>query len=124
LCAEARSYGKLAADFVIPAAWRDHLPTRLDEALQPFRRKGLLSTFPFGSDFDEIEQQLLPALDWLKSCSGNWRGRWRLLRAAVRSGGATEGEDAALARMGLDVPKGLASRMQRRLLQAALRQRS
>ena len=121
LCAEAKSHGKLAADFVIPAAWRRHLPTRLHEALQPFRRKGLLPTFPFGSDFDEIEQQLLPALDWLKSCSGNWRGRWRLLRAAVRPGDATDGESAALARMGLDAPTGLSSRMQRRLLQAALR---
>jgi acyl-CoA hydrolase len=124
LCAEAKSYGKLAADFVIPAAWRGHLPARLHEALQPFRRKGLLPAFPFGSDFDDIEQQLLPALDWLKSCRGNWRGRWRLLRAAVGPGVAAEGEGAALARMGLDVPKGLASRMQRRLLQAALRQRS
>jgi acyl-CoA hydrolase len=121
LCAQAKAHGKLAAEFSIPASWRRHHPRFLREALQPLERRGLLPTFPFGSDFDEIEQQLLPALDWLKSCSGNWRGRWRLLRAAVRPGDATDGESAALARMGLDAPAGLSSRMQRRLLQAALR---
>lgn len=121
LCAEAKSHGKLAADFVIPAAWRRHLPGWLQESLTPFRRKGLLPVFPFGSDFDEVEQQLLPALEWLKACSGNWRGRWRLLRAVLRPGDAAGGEDKALARMGLDAPSGLSSRMQRRLLQAALR---
>ena len=124
LCAEAKSYGKLAEDFVIPAAWRRHLPTYLNESLAPFLRKGLLPAFPFGSDFDEVEQRLLPALEWLKSCSGSWRGRWRLLRALVRPGDAAAGEDAALARMDLDAPKGVSGRMQRRLLQAALRQRS
>jgi hypothetical protein len=124
LCAEAKSYGKLAEDFVIPAAWRRHLPTHLHESLGPFRRKGLLPAFPFGSDFDEVEQRLLPALEWLKSCSGSWRGRWRLLRALVRPGDAAAGEDAALARMDLDAPKGASGRMQRRLLQAALRHQS
>jgi acyl-CoA hydrolase len=121
LCAEAKSHGKLAADFVIPAAWRRHLPTRLHESLEPFRRKGLLPTFPFGSDFDEIEQQLLPALDWLKVSRQHWRGRWQLLRALCRPGAAASGEEQALERMGLDAPGSLRERMQRRLLQAALR---
>ena len=80
--------------------------------------------FPFGSDFDEVEQRLLPALEWLQSRSNRWRGRWQVLRAAVRPGEAVEDEGAALARMGLDAPKSLSERVQRRLLQAALRRRS
>jgi acyl-CoA hydrolase len=124
LCAEAKSFGKLAADFAIPDAWRRHQPDALHESLAPFRRKGQLPVFPFGSDFDEVELRLLPALEWLQSCSSHWRGRWQVLRAAVRPGEVADGEDAALARMGLDAPKGLSSRVQRRLLQAALRQQS
>jgi len=124
LCAEAKSRGKLAADFAIPDAWRRHQPDALHESLMPFRRKGQLPVFPFGSDFDEVEQRLLPALEWLQSRSSRWRGRWQVLRAAVRPGEAMEDEGAALARMGLDAPKGLPERIQRRLLQAALRRRS
>ncbi|MHB1058003.1 MAG: acetyl-CoA hydrolase/transferase C-terminal domain-containing protein [Rhodanobacter sp.] len=124
LCAEARAHGKLAADFVVPEAWRRHRPRHLHEVLGPFRQKGLLPRFPFGSDFSEVEQRLLPALDWLKSCSSNWRGRWRLLRAAVRPGDVADGEGEAMARMDLDAPADLSGHVQRRLLQAALRRKS
>jgi len=121
LCAEAKAHRKLAADFVIPEAWRRHRPRYLREALAPFRQKGLLPEFPFGSDFTEVEQRLLPALNWLKACSSHWRGRWRLLRAVCRPGVVAAGEAEALARMGLAHPVKLVDRLQRRLLQAALR---
>jgi acyl-CoA hydrolase len=124
LCAEAKAHGKLAADFVIPEAWRRHAPRYLREALAPFQQKGLLPQFPFGSDFTEVEQRLLPALNWLKACGSHWRGRWRLLRAACRPGAAASDEAEALARMGLDHPVKLADRLQRRLLQAALRRKN
>lgn len=123
LCAEAKAHGKLAADFVIPEAWRLHSPRYLREALAPFQQKGLLPRFPFGSDFTEIEQRLLPALNWLKACSSHWHGRWRLLRAVCRPGVAAADEAEALARMGLAHPVKLADRLQRRLLQAALRRK-
>ncbi|RCS30792.1 acetyl-CoA hydrolase [Rhodanobacter denitrificans] len=122
LCAQAKAHGKLAADFAIPEAWRRHHPRHLHQALAPFRHKGLLPTFPFGSDFTAVEQRLLPALEWLKAASGGWRGRWRLLRAVIRPGEAADGEAEALARMGLAGPLRLADRLQRRLLRAALRQ--
>jgi acyl-CoA hydrolase len=124
LCAEAKAHGKLAADFAIPEAWRRHHPSHLHEVLAPFRRKGLLPKFPFGSDFTEVEQRLLPALEWLKAGSGNWRGKLRLLHAFCRPGAAVPGEAEALARMGLDAPTALADRLQRRLLQAALRRKA
>jgi acyl-CoA hydrolase len=124
LCAEAKAHGKLAADFAIPEAWRRHHPGHLREVLAPFQHKGLLPKFPFGSDFTEVEQRLLPALEWLKAANGNWRGKLRLLRAFCRPGAAEPGEAEALARMGLDVPAALTDRLQRRLLQAALRRKS
>ncbi|MEO8999224.1 MAG: acetyl-CoA hydrolase/transferase C-terminal domain-containing protein [Rhodanobacter sp.] len=124
LCAEAKAHGKLAADFAIPEAWRRHRPRYLRDALAPFQQKGLLPTFPFGSDFSEVEQRLLPALNWLKACSSHWRGKLRLLRAACRPGAVAAGETEALARMGLTYPVKLTDRLQRRLLQAALRRKT
>ena len=121
LAAEAKSHGKLASDFKIPEAWRRHRPEFLREALAVHVSKGQLPRFPFGSDFTAVEQRLLPALNWLQSSSNSWRGRWHLLKALLRRGEATEQEAAALKRMGLEAPVQFAERMQRRLLQAALR---
>jgi acyl-CoA hydrolase len=123
LCAEAKAHGKLAADFTIPAAWRRHRPRYLRETLAPFRQKGLLPKFPFGSDFTDVEQRLLPALDWLKANAVSWRGKLRLLGALVRPGEPAAGEGEALARMELTEAATLADRLQRRLLQAALRRK-
>ncbi|QAU25555.1 acetyl-CoA hydrolase [Dyella sp. M7H15-1] len=123
LAAEAKLHGKLAADFKIPDAWRHHQPEALKEALATPVRKGLMPPFPFGSDFTEIEQRLLPALEWLKSSSANWKGRWRLLEAFLRPGEPCVEEAAALERMGWVDAVSMSDRLQRRLLQAALRQR-
>ena len=123
LAAEAKSHGKLAADFKIPDAWRLHLPEALREALVPLARKGVLPAFPFGSDFTEIEQRLLPALEWLKVSGASWKGRWRLLKAILRSDEPAAEEPAALDRMGLQAATQLGDRLQRRLLQAALRRK-
>ena len=121
LRAEAQSHGKLAADFVIPAGWRRNTPAHLREALMPFQQAGHLPTFPFGSDLTEVEQQLLVALNWLKSAQSSWRGKRRLLRAAIGPGRPVRNEAAALARMKLEHPQTLAERMEQRLLLAALR---
>jgi acyl-CoA hydrolase len=121
LAAEAKSRGKLAADFKIPEAWRRHRPELLHEALAKHARKGLLPQFPFGSDFTEVEQRLLPALDWLKSSAADWKGRWRLLKAVLRPGAPIAEEDAALQRMELMDARTLGERLERRLLQVALR---
>lgn len=121
LAAEAKSHGKLAADFKIPEAWRKHRPDMLREALDKPMRKALLPKFPFGSDFTEVEQRLLPALEWLQSCNASWKGRWQLLKVLWKPGEATVEEIAALERMGLSAVTKLSDRLQRRLLQAALR---
>lgn len=121
LVAEAKANGKLAADFRVPQAWRRHRPECLREALAPLQRSGRLPTFPFGSDFTEVEQQLLPALNWLKEHDAHWRGRLQLLGALLRPGDAADGEQAALARMQLASPSRWSERLQRRLLLAALR---
>ncbi|MGO4503032.1 MULTISPECIES: acetyl-CoA hydrolase/transferase C-terminal domain-containing protein [unclassified Dyella] len=121
LCAEAKSHGKLAADFQVPERWRDNRPEVLKEALAPWQAKNLLPPFPFGSDFTDVEQRLLPALQWLKLRGGTWRGKAEIFRAAMAPGAPVGGEDEALDRMGLARAKSVGERLQQRVLKAALR---
>jgi acyl-CoA hydrolase len=116
LAAEAKRAGKLRADFRVPEVWRSHTPEGLAAALEPMRRRGLLEPFPFGSDFTEVERQLLPALGWLRDA-----GKGELLRAALAPGRAVAGEVEALERLGLARPSSWRERLERRLVQAALR---
>src|ERR1700735_448627 len=66
LARQAKDTGKLPEDFEIPAAYRENLPERIAGALKPARAAGLLPSFPFGSDFTDVEQRLIPALQLLQ----------------------------------------------------------
>src|SRR5258707_132552 len=69
LMRQAKDAGKLAKNFDLPASARDNFPERITRALTPYRERGLLPAFPFGSDFTDVEQQLIPALEMLKDAS-------------------------------------------------------
>ena len=71
LIREAKDAGKLAKDYEIPAAHRENFPERIAEALKPARESGLLPSFPFGSDFTDVEQTLIPALQTLRDASAS-----------------------------------------------------
>src|SRR5690606_29062266 len=114
----ARRDRKLRAGFTIPSTWSRNTPERLRDALAPFRSDGTLPDYPLGSDFTEVEQRLLKALGWLKSRTGSTAGKARTMTAALLSTGARD--DEAMARMGLDAPKGPGDRLQARLLRYAL----
>ena len=62
LARQAKDAGKLPKNFEIPAAYRDNHPERIAGALKPARDAGLLPSFPFGSDFTEAEQRLIPGV--------------------------------------------------------------
>ena len=67
LARHARDAGKLPKGFEIPAAHRENFPERIAGALKPAREAGLLPSFPFGSDFTDVEQRLIPALQLLQA---------------------------------------------------------
>jgi hypothetical protein len=119
LARQAKDAGKLPKDFEIPAAHRENYPERITRALKPAREAGLLPSFPFGSDFTEIEQRLIPALQFLQDAQ---RAPQRLL--ALLWHGLTRIPDAAdkecLARLGLDRPATFSERAYRALVSAAL----
>jgi hypothetical protein len=115
----AKDAGKLPGNFEIPAAHRENFPERIVEALRPAREAGLLRSFPFGSDFTETEQRLIPALQLLQEAQ-----RMPLRLPGLLWDGFTHQPDAGdrecLARLGLDRPADLTERAYRALVSAAL----
>jgi hypothetical protein len=119
LARAAKDAGKLPKSYEIPAAHRENLPERITDALKPARETGLLPSFPFGSDFTDVEQRLIPALDILQDAQRTplrllgllWRGLRRTPDAA---------DQACLARLGLDRPATFAERAYRALVSATL----
>jgi Acetyl-CoA hydrolase/transferase C-terminal domain len=119
LARQAKDAGKLPKSFEIPAVHRDNHPERIADALKPAREAGLLPRFPFGSDFTDTEQRLIPALQLLQDAQRTpmrlpgllWQGFRRAPDAA---------DHECLARLGLDTPKTLAERAYRALVSAAL----
>jgi hypothetical protein len=118
LIREAKDAHKLAEDYEIPAAHRENFPERIVDALKPYRESGLLPTFPFGSDFTDVEQTLIPALQTLRDASASPLAIAKLAGKGLFAGGTAN--EAALARLGLDRPQSLADRLYRVLVSAAL----
>jgi hypothetical protein len=119
LTRQAKDAGKLPANFEIPKAWRENYPERIADALRPARQAGSLPAFPFGSDFTEVEQRLIPALQFLQEVQRTPRR----LPALLWQGWTQRSEPfeaECLARLGLDRPKTWLERVYRALVRAAL----
>jgi hypothetical protein len=116
----AKDAGKLPKDFEIPPTHRENFPEAIAAALKPARDAGLLPSFPFGSDFTEVEQRLIPALQVLQEAQRTplrlpgmlWQGFTREVDAA---------DSECLVRLGLDRPTTMAERGYRALVSAALK---
>jgi acyl-CoA hydrolase len=119
LTRQAKDAGKLPANFEIPKAYRQNTPDRIADALRPARRAGHLPSFPFGSDFTDVEQRLIPALQFLQEVQ-----RSPLSLPALLWQGWTRHPEPAdaecLARLGLDRPVNWSERIYRALVSAAL----
>jgi acyl-CoA hydrolase len=120
LLTRARTAGKIRADYRIPDAFRNNLPERLELALQAHRENGFFSAYPFGTDLTAEEIALARALTWLDAHTGGARARLKALLAALARGSPAEKHRAALRRMGLEQPRGVAARLQQRLVVLAL----
>jgi acyl-CoA hydrolase len=121
LAARAKSAAKLAKSFTIPDAWRRNTPQALSDALAPHRAQGLFPTYPFGSDFDQTELAILPALKKLKGATATRAGTAQALLSALSAGAPRPEHRPLLARLGLDAPKSFAERIEARLVAWALR---
>jgi hypothetical protein len=119
LTRQAKDAGKLPTSFEIPKAFRENHPERIADALRPAREAGLLPFFPFGSDFTEIEQRLIPALQLLQDAQRSPRRLPALLWQGWTQRSEPD-EAACLARLGLDKPSTWSERLYRALVRAAL----
>jgi hypothetical protein len=106
----AKAERKIEAGYEIPAAFRDNTPEHIAKALQPAKDAGVLPLFPLGTDFNETELHLLPALTALRDAQPHPA---RLAKLVARGLGARlSSEDrAGLARLDLEKPKSLTARL-------------
>jgi hypothetical protein len=119
LARQAKDAGKLPKNFEIPPAHCANFPERIAVALKPARDAGLLPIFPFGTDFTEVEQRLIPALQLLQEAqNAPLRLPGLLWQGFTRKPGAADRE--CLARLGLGRPASPSERAYHALVAAAL----
>ncbi len=116
LLRQAKDAGKIARSFELPPSARDNTPEAIDRDLRDAAGAGLLPSFPFGTDFTEVEQRLLPALQALKSASP--AGLAAMVVRGLMSGSTNDKE--CLARLGLARPRSAAERFYAALVRGAL----
>lgn len=119
---DAQLAGKLERTFSLPNGAAVNSPQRLEAALAPARRAGLLPVFPLGTDMSTVEQSLVKPLLALKRES--YFELLRIFLAGLSGAPATSSEVAALERLGLAAPANIEERALRALVTGALRRHS
>jgi len=119
LLVEAKSHGKIAADYKIPDAFKNNFPERLEKVFTHFNADGFFPDFPLGSDFDDNERELIKALSWLKA-----HVKPTKFFELAKNLNVSEAEEKLfephLKRMDLLAPTNIKERMYKHLLLAAL----
>ncbi|WP_339859630.1 acetyl-CoA hydrolase/transferase C-terminal domain-containing protein [Pseudohongiella acticola] len=120
LLAQAKEAGKISEDFDPPEHWRENTPDRIKHLLAQPENEGLFPAFPFGHDFSAHEMVLARALKKLQGMTSTLPARLTtLLRAILNTRGVAD-QDALLARMSLQAPKGINAWIEKRMLIFAL----
>jgi Acetyl-CoA hydrolase/transferase C-terminal domain len=121
LVRQAKDSGKIENGFELPAACRENTPERIETALRTAYDSGLIPPFPFGTDFTQTEQRLIPALTRLSSASSIQLIGF-LLRGLGSKSRFADTQDC-LDRMGLARPRGLVESIYAAVLRGCLRSR-
>jgi acyl-CoA hydrolase len=116
LLRRAKDAGKIDPTFTLPKSACDNTPDMIARTLKPAADAGLLPTFPFGTDFTDVEQRLIPALQTLKVASLS-----QLARLAMHGLSASPQYAGCLDRLGLAKPRSLKERLYAALVRGALR---
>jgi len=111
----ARRAGKIEPDYALPADARNNTPDALRELFERDELGRHFPPYPLGTDFTPVEQELVDALEWLKSrTASGWSRLTLALRALPRA--PLSKNRQALERMGLEQPKGFGQTLLCRLL--------
>lgn len=120
LLAAAKRANKIDTGYRIPESRRHNSPDRLEAALAPYRRQGLFSEYPFGTDLTREEADLARALRWLAEHTATPAKKVRTLMRALTT--APDRSHAThLERMRLVEARDFRSRLAARLVGLGLR---
>lgn len=108
----AKANGKIAHDFVLDSTCANNSQRNLQQVLQPFKQDGLLPDYPFGTDFTELEQSLIPMLQQLKDAA---KSKITLLKLVIKGLKVEVNESDAmiLKRLGLKSPSSISDKLTR-----------
>lgn len=67
LLKRCKDKGKVDQNYQIPIHFKSNIPSRLKEILSPYKERGYMPLFPFGTDFTPEELKIAKALKYLKS---------------------------------------------------------
>ncbi len=112
LLATAKANGKISGDFKLKADWARNTQQDLQQTLQPFRQSDLLPDYPFGTDFDALEQKLIPILQQLNEAS---RSKVELFKLVFKGLGQNRNSSTlkVLQRLGFEKPSSFPSKLTR-----------
>jgi acyl-CoA hydrolase len=120
LLARAKQAGKIARDYRIPDIHRGNTPQAIEAALARYRKDGLFSEFPFGTDFTAEEIVLGKALKRLKERTSTLSGKTFAVAGALAQLSVPDRLKPYLERMALDKPKTFGEKLMRKLIAAEL----
>ncbi|MEP1741949.1 MAG: acetyl-CoA hydrolase/transferase C-terminal domain-containing protein [Kangiellaceae bacterium] len=112
LLAAAKKAGKIATDFELPKAWGNNNPQTINQLNQ----LDAFNDYPFGSDFDSTELQLIRALTKLKSATSSLPKKLLTIASALAPQRIPKDKLHYLERMGLSKPSTLSERITAKLL--------
>jgi acyl-CoA hydrolase len=120
LLAAAKAAGKIAQSYRIPEVHRNNRPDVLERILDPYRRHGLFSEFPFGTDLTAEEIVLGKALQRLKERTSTPLGKALTVAASLARPHISERARPYLERLELDRPASFQEWLMRNLVMGEL----
>ncbi len=118
---QAVRFGKLSSSWSVPEVFRQNQPELIHQQHVQWQEKGCCPAYPFGSDFTDIELELIAALQYLKKRTGS---QWQKLKILFKAWclKAEKNWSEHLKRMDLLLPKNKQEKFYQSLLIFALEQ--
>lgn len=122
LLEEAKSAGKIPADYELPVEYCNNTPERLEQIIATYRKQNFFPPFPFGHDFTNEELVLGKALKKLKAVSNDKLEFLKKLLVSTTHPHVPEQLLPYLRRMDMENPSHMRDKLEQLLLVDALRE--
>lgn len=121
LAVQAKKNKKLPQSYMIPDAYRNNTPAKLEAFLAPYRKQGLFTPFPFGTSFTQEEIVLGKALRGFKAKSED--SKLGVIKGILGQfmGSPPASAKPYLERMQLDNPKDFKEKLLQKIVLCALK---